>query len=308
MNEAERDVIVLATAQWGVFTRAQALELGLPEATPSRRVREGRWEMVQPRVYRIAGTRGSFRQRAMAATLWAGPGSVISGAAAGRLWGLDDIRTSQIEVSVTRDRNRRAIPGIAVRAVRTLARPDTSELEGIPVTSLARTVIDLAQTCDPATLEVAIDAALRTGRTSPTAILLRAKAVGPRGRRGTGTLRALLWERRAGRVASGSALETRVRRMLINAALPLPVSQYRIHDRGRHVARADFAYPEALLVVEVKGYRWRSGRAAWLSDAIRDGEIAARGFRVVTITWDEVRFAPERAVDRVRRALGRLAA
>ncbi len=308
MSENERDVLGLATCQWGVITRHQAVERGLSPTTVSRRVRDGRWEIVHPRVYRIAGHPVSFRQRCMAAVLWAGDDAVISGVTAGRLWGLDDVTSSHVEVTVPRSRTRTPIAGVSVTATRHLDRLDIAERDRLPVTSLARTVVDLARCLGPDSLEVALDAALRGGRTSTTAILHRAKVVAPSGRAGVGVLRELLAERRGGKAVSGSALETRVRRLFINAGLPVPVSQHRIHDRGRHVARADFAYPELKLVIEVKGYRWRSGRAAWLRDAVRDSEMAARGWRVITITWDEVCSSPGEAIGRVRRALGSNAA
>ena len=95
----------LAARQHGVFTRAQALALGVTPRTADRRARTGTWELLYPAVYRLAGAPVTWRQSLLAACFAWGDGAVISHRAAGALWGLPD-RKACIELTVQRDRRR----------------------------------------------------------------------------------------------------------------------------------------------------------------------------------------------------------
>ena len=96
-------------------------------------------------------------------------------------------------------------------------------------------------------------------------------------------LRSFL-EARTGVAVPESPLETRFLRLLRRAGLPKPIAQLEIRDRGRLIARVDFAYPEARLAIEVDGYRWHAGRARWEHDLRRRNAITAFGWRVVHVT------------------------
>src|SRR5436305_2104854 len=129
----------LAVRQHGLLLRAQVLDVGLTDAMIDHRIRSGRWARVCPGLYRLAGVPVSWRQRALAACLVAGPGAVVSHRSAAVLWGVSGFRPGRVEITVP--------PGGSNRS--TLARVHRSPVQGVrrdgvPVTSPARTIVDLA--------------------------------------------------------------------------------------------------------------------------------------------------------------------
>lgn len=87
-----------------------------------------------------------------------------------------------------------------------------------------------------------------------------------------------------------SAFEARLFQEMRRAGLPLPARQHDVYDEsGRFVARVDFAYVEARLAIEAVGYRWHSGRDAWARDQSRCNALAAAGWRMVNVTWQDLR-------------------
>ena len=68
-------------------------------------------------------------------------------------------------------------------------------------------------------------------------------------------------------------------------------------------ARIDFAYPDHALAIEADGYRWHQGRAAWERDRTRTSELASRGWRVLQVTWLQLKHRPDEVIARIERAL-----
>ena len=253
---ADAGVARIATRQHGVVSHAQAIDAGMSRSAISRRVDAGRWVRVLPRVYRIGGAPATGRQGMMAATLWAGDAALLSHRAAGVLWDLDGVKASRLEVTAPK----RLRSGV-VLAHRGSPIPliDRRVVDAIPVTSVTRTLIDFAGVLDRDALELALEDALRRGLTNRARIRHRLRELEGHGRRGCGGLRELVEDGR-GRPPSGSAPEVRLRRLLVRAGLPRPVTQYEIRDRGRLVARVDLAYPDLRIAIEFDSERWHSGR------------------------------------------------
>jgi predicted transcriptional regulator of viral defense system len=90
----------LALRQHGLLLRAQVLDVGVTDAMIDHRIRSGRWARVCAGLYRLAGVPVSWRQRALAACLVAGPGAVVSHRSAAVLWGLSGFRPGPIEITV----------------------------------------------------------------------------------------------------------------------------------------------------------------------------------------------------------------
>jgi hypothetical protein len=131
----------------------------------------------------------------MAATLWAGDGALLSYRAAGVLHGLDGVRADGLEVTAPK----RLRPALVVaHFAPTFPAIDRDVVEGIPVTSATRTLIDLAGVLDRDTVELALEDALRRGLTSRARMKYRLGELEGRGRGGCGVLRELLAEGRAG--------------------------------------------------------------------------------------------------------------
>ncbi|MGH9266444.1 MAG: type IV toxin-antitoxin system AbiEi family antitoxin domain-containing protein, partial [Acidimicrobiales bacterium] len=149
MDEA---IARLAARQHGCFSRGQALAAEMTDSVIRRRIGSGRWVAVAVGVYRLAGMPVTWRQRALAACLVAGPGAVVSHRSAAVLWGISGFRPGRLEITVPRGRsNRNALARVHRSNVKGVRR------DGVPVTRVARTVHDLAGVVGGAVLEEAVD-------------------------------------------------------------------------------------------------------------------------------------------------------
>src|SRR5438445_1781533 len=137
----DQRIAALAARQYGVFSRKQAQAVGAGKNVIDHRVASGRWERAAYGVYRVSGMAGSWRQSLMISCLAWGAGATISHRAAGRLRRLTGLEQELVELTVPRHR-RGAGPGTVHR--NKLLEIDVEIIDGIPVTTTARTLIDLA--------------------------------------------------------------------------------------------------------------------------------------------------------------------
>jgi very-short-patch-repair endonuclease len=179
---------------------------------------------------------------------------------------------------------------------------DVSRVNGLPVTTMPRTLIDLAAVCSPETVDWALDAAIRAGMPRQL-FMMRFKALAAPGRTGISLMRALIAERVHEQGLAESPFERRLMRLLRRAGMPLPVCQLAISEPG-FTARVDFAYPDERLVIEADSYRWHDGRAAFERDRLRLSELASRGWRILLVTFLQLKYGADEVVARVERALG----
>jgi len=158
-------IAALAEQQYGLITRAQAIECGVSASAVARRVVSGHWVIVHPGVYRYAGTPVTARQRSFAATMWSS--GVVSHNTAGRLMRLEAIRADGLHLTVGATKGL-LHPDITIH--RTTALPDVDKrfVDGIPCTSATRTLIDLAPALDDDAFEAAFESARRMGLTTLT--------------------------------------------------------------------------------------------------------------------------------------------
>lgn len=293
------DVEVAAETAYGLVSRAQARSAGMSESAIDRLLASGRWVTVLPSVYRIRGVPVTARQRAFAAALWAGPGSVVSHGVAARLLRLDAIpRPQTIDITVPRSTGLHAA-GIVVHRMR-LDPGDRVLVDEIPCTSATRTIVDLAAVLDDERLETAFDSARRLRLTSLPALARRADELCGRGRPGSARLRRLL--ALAGARPLESRLEVRTARLLRAAGMSAPARQFAV---GRY--RLDFAWPALLLALECDGFEHHGRRLVWKRDRRRVATLEARGWRIVHVTWDDVTAHPDETLARLHGALARAA-
>jgi very-short-patch-repair endonuclease len=264
----------LAMKQHGVVSREQALACGVASTTITRAQHAAALERLYPGVYRLAGAPATWRQSLLAACLAMGDRAVISHAPAGALFQLPGLPPRGVEVSVPRGRRR--IRGITFHRPMSLEKVDVTAIDAIPVTTPARTLIDLATCVDRDRLEEALDDALRRRLVSLPKLRWRIKELGAR------KLLTKLVEERAHGVTE-SNLEIRVLRAIRAAGLPKPVIQHRI---GRY--RVDLAYPEDRVAVECDGYQFHSGRRAFDADRERRNVLTAMKWTVLHATWTDV--------------------
>jgi very-short-patch-repair endonuclease len=277
----------IAERQYGLIARAQVIDVGLSRFAVHRLIASKTWERVHPKVYRLwpASTDDQrWTQRMMAAALWLGDPSGASHRAAAIIWELDGVGTALIELTTAR-RHRSTQPGLVIHHVRSLRREDFVRRKGIPVTSIERTIVDLASVVQPAVLELALESALRRGLTTEDRIR-RQIARSARTGKGKAVLKDLLGARAR---ATDSALETLVWRALLEGGLSPPERQYTVVGRGgEFLARVDLAYVDAQVAIEADGYDFHSKPDDWRRDRRRQNALTRIGWIVYRVTWDDM--------------------
>jgi hypothetical protein len=293
----------LAAIQYGVISRFQARENGMSVGAIFRRVQKGRWHVVLPGIYRLAGASHSWQQDLMAAILWAAPKGVVSHRSAAALWKMDGFEQADlVEILTTKDAPSPS-PAIVVHTTKHLSHLDMTRRGPLLVTTPERTLIDLGAVVDRQKLELALDSALREGLTRLPRLTWHLDRLGRRGRSGTAALREALKDRPYGSTTPASPLERRFIRFVSEFRLPSPAHQYPLKDRGRLIAVLDFAYPDDKLAIETDGYRYHHGRAIWHHDRMRRNALVTRGWRVLQVTWSDLDTRREEIADEVRRLL-----
>lgn len=256
-------------------------------------VRDQKVRRVRRGVYCTdAGRTPSFEESVVAALLVLPPGSVAAGFTAARLWRLEGLpRDPPLEFLVPGRAGRVRLAGSALRfeAFTGIDLPD-----GIPATSLARTVIDLVARSNFRDGVVLAETALRA---DPTLTIQLAREQSRRiPRRGAASVRRVLAFTDA---LSESVLESHARVLWLTAALPPPSQQAVIRRDGRFVARVDFRWEGARLVVEVDGMGKYEDPSALRDEKRRQNELVALGYTVLRFTWSDILARPDRVVAQV---------
>ena len=289
-------------ANYGLASRAQLRQVGFTDSGIQRLVRSGRLVRFLPGVYRSTSVPASWEAHAMGGCLRS-PGNVwLSHRSAAAHHGFTGCAKSHLEFLVTKRLG--PAPGHILHFVDDLPPCDIEVVRGIPTTSPARTLLDLAAVVDEETLEVALDDALYTHKVRLPRLEWRLSQLGGKGKRGTAVLRRLLEVRGDGSVVSTTILETKLVRLLRKAKLPVGQAQHVFKENGRPVARVDFIYPEQRVVVEVDGTRWHAGRRARTRDAERDNYLNIRGWIVLRFSWFDLIERPGYVVEQIGQALG----
>ena len=231
----------------------------------------------------------------MAATLALGRGAVLSHRDAGALHGLCSAGSGNIHVTVPGDGGRRRRVGITVHRSTTLISQSTATVDGIPVTSVARTLVDIADSQPRRVAERAADEA-ENRRLLDLPVLQREIALNP-GRRGAGVLRAILTEHVLASTLTRNALEERFLACCRNAGVPEPeeVNADIVLPDGSHV-QGDFTWWTRRLVIETDGFATHATRRGMTRDRQKARRLRQAGWRAESFTWDEVMLAP-RAVE-----------
>jgi len=216
----------------------------------------------------------------------------LSHETAARALGLELLHDGEERITVARNRSRLTLPGWQV--VRSDLPPDARDArDGLACTSIARTLLDLARVLPLDQAVVAADSALRLG----VVRLEDLSAMGTKTGRGAARIRRVL---KHADPKCGSVLESLLRVLLAQAGIPTPVTQYRVLDHGGEVARVDFCWPAARLVVEADGYAFHSSRDDYRRDRRRMNELERLGWRVLRFSWEDVTQRPDHVVGLVR--------
>jgi very-short-patch-repair endonuclease len=288
-----RRVGALAAARRGVVTRAQLRGIGLSPHVIHRLLAQGHLHRIHAQVFAVGHRALTLEGRWLAATLALGPDAVLSHRAAAALWSILP-RTQPLEVTVPTTSGCRHRDGMRVHR-RRLVPNDRVVRDGIPVTSLTRTFLDLAAGLDARTLAQAFEEAQILHRLRPAT--LAAELVAQPGRRGAGKLRTVL----DGAVEPGQAesvLELRFLKLCSDHGLPRPLTQVRIGPW-----RADFFFPEQRVVVETDGGRYHATAAKQSRDGRKAAAFEAAGLTVRRLTYAAVTYEPTETAKGLRIAL-----
>ncbi len=288
--------MTLARRQNGDATWRQLRRLGVSKATVEHRVRSGIWHRLHRCVYCLGDPDLIPLARESGALLAVGDGATISHESAAAVWGLIDGRPALVHVTLT-GRRARSRHGIDIHHV-DLEPRDIATRHHLAITSVARTISDLAAATSSSHLDYVLDAAL-TRRLITEDSLRQALERAPANHKGAATVRACLGHTGLTR----SEGERRLRALLKAAELAQPLA-------NQYVAGllVDFYWPESNLVLEVDGFRFHGSRAAFERDRRRDQRLAAAGIQVIRITWRQLDQEPMAVLARVAQALAQRAA
>ena len=288
----EQEIGGLALRQHGVVARRQLVALGLGRGAVDHRVSVGRLLVLYAGVYAVGHRALTADGHRMAGVLACGPGARLSHRDAAALWNLRDNARAAIDVTTPR-RGLRGHPGITLHRVRCIDPRDVTVKDGIPVTTVARTLLDLAEVVPFRQLERAFEAAERMRVLDVNAIEQLVERT--RGRRGLKPLGALLADRRDDVAPTRSDLERDFLDLLHDHGLPPP--QVNVKVGGYEV---DACWPEHRLVVELDSREFHLTPAAFERDRVRDAALVLAGCRVIRITYRRLRREPARIAATIR--------
>jgi predicted transcriptional regulator of viral defense system len=287
----DRRIAEIAHDQWTMITLPQLQSLGLTASGVRMRVAAGRLHRRYRGVYSVGHDITPWQGYFMAAVLACGEGAVASHEAAGRILGLLE-NAGRLHVTVPGRRVR--IAGIDTHMTSRLAPDEVTIEDRIPCTSVARTIVDVAERGDRRRTERMMDRAEQLRIFDLVAIQRVLDRGG--GRSGTRLVRSLLGTESGG--LTRNELEERFFGICESAGLPRPHVNLPIvlDDGGPHVV-ADFAWPELKLVVETDGWTSHGTRLAFVEDRRRDRRLAKAGWQPYHFAWEEVEHEPARVED-----------
>jgi very-short-patch-repair endonuclease len=290
-------IAALARTQQGNIARRQLLDLGLTYRGIAWRVERKRLHKSFPSVFGVGNPPTSMLSWAWAAVLAGGPDAVLSHESAGVLWKMVERWQRPFHVTASTDRR---IHGIKVHRAQTLTPADITVQEGIPITTPARTALDLAPGRTTAALTRAVNDSRHAGYLHPAALneLLDRSA----GQRGVKALRELAAEA-AVQAPTQSQFEDDFLAFAKRYRLPTPLVNVKV---AGHLVDAYF--PEHKLVIELDGWEFHNDRAAFNNDRNRDADLLAIDHGTVRITWERLKYKPDREAARLKTILKKRAA
>jgi Protein of unknown function (DUF559)/Transcriptional regulator, AbiEi antitoxin len=285
----------LADRQHGVVSLPQLKAFGVTSDAVRKRTATGRLHRVHRTVYAVGRRRLTGRGIWMAAVLACGDDAVLSHRSAAALWDLRADNRATTDVTLP-SKSARSRPGIDVHRSTPLRDNDVTTHDGIPCTSVARTLLDVAEVVDRRGLERAIEQAevLRVfDLRAVEDVLGRADGRRGGGRRGAKLLRAALAD--LGEPAlTASDLEERFLAICRDAGLPAPEVNAWLDLDDEPAIKADFLWRRERLVVETDGWGAHGTRQAFERDRRRDQRLRLAGFEPVRFTRRQIVRGPER--------------
>ncbi len=288
----------LTARQSGILTRSQALTCGLTEQALRMRLRTGGpWQVLLPGVYSIKTGNPTRDQEQIAALLYAGDRSAITGQAAMAAHGINNLGRTVVDVLIPIERRRR--DQSFVHVMRTSRMPailfTAGELRFVPV---ARAVADAArQLGDIGDVRSVVASAVQWRKVTVAALAAELEQ-GPTA--GSARFRMALTE-----IADGvrSAAEADLRRLIKRSELPAPLYNPTLYVNEEFVARPDAWWTDACVAAEVDSRRWHLSPADWERTMARHSRMSALGITVLHYSPSTLRAEPRRVVAQISAAL-----
>jgi len=288
MAGADRLLTFMATAQYGVFTRRQAISAGVNPRSIGNRTSSGIYERLQPGVYGIAGTPEQWHRDVIAAVFAATEPAGASHRTAAFLWGMTDRCPDTVEI-VSRRHLRVRRKDHQVRESKDLRSSDIVVVDGIPTTTAVRTIVDLGASSPPWIVERCLDTGLRKELFDIWDVQRFIMRVARRGRNGIGTIRPLVEERLTWKGITASDLEDLFRRVVAPLPYPMPETQLQVLESDdESVGRFDFAYPARMALIETDSERYHMDPVTFQRDREKQNRALALGWAVYRFTWRQL--------------------
>jgi very-short-patch-repair endonuclease len=300
MRRADLKLAEVAARQAGLVRRQDAAAIGVSDRELDRLVALGLLMVVHTGVYRHAAAPLDRRTRLLAAVWGAGAVTVASHRSAAWLWDLRDVPRWRPEVTVA-GRSRRSPTRVTVHRTDRLEPLDITTCEGIPVTTVPRTLLDLGAVTDPPVVRQATQDAVIRNLVQPEDLLCVLERLGRRGRRGTAALRDVV-EHSFLDARLESRLEQELFEIVLRCEVPAPVLQYELRCVDGRQVELDFGWPEHRVAVEADGRLWHATTADFERDRARGNSIAASGWSLYRFGWSDVRERRAGVVASIHRA------
>jgi len=288
-ERTHRPLADLAERQHGVVSIRQLEALGYRRPAITRATRSGRLHRVHRAVYAVGHTKLTWEGRCLAAVLSCAPHALASHLSAAWLWGLLASRPGTFHV--TAPTRRHAKPKLRLHYAR-LGDEDRAVCDGIPVTSVPRTLLDYAAMTTDARLERAVERSEERRQfdlRAVEALLARAGS-----HRGAGRLRRALAIYRDDPAFTRSGLEGRFRDLVRRSDLPMPSANFWVGEY-----ELDAYWPEERFAVELDVYETHGTRAAFESDRRRREDLKLAGIETIQITGPRLDREPTKVIERI---------
>jgi very-short-patch-repair endonuclease len=299
MHRADVVANELSFRQCGVFSSWQLDEAAIPRPVRQRRLESGAWRWVLRGVYGLSGVPPSDEQRLWASWLAVGPHAVLSHETAAEVLEIPNVVRGRLVLTVPHSGWHR-IPGVFVHQLSDIWPDHVATMHGLPVTTSARTIVDLAAVVHPARLRHIVEDAKHAGLASYESIGQCLASVARRGKPGVRSLTLVLDRLGPGKTPATSVLERMMLDLLRASDLTMPVGQFPFPGRQFVAGCVDFAYPEAKLVIETDGRRWHTRIKEVTRDRERDLEAARHGWQTLRFLYEHVQGDPTGTLDTIR--------
>lgn len=286
----DQAVARLARRQYGVFSKSQLAALGLTRGQVDHRIRVGRFVRLYRGVYAVGHDALTPEGWRMAAVLACPAGAVLSHRSAAAHWGIRPSAQARAEISVPANRARGA-RGVDLRRV--VLRPeDVTVHDGIPITAVGRTIVDLAAVVEERAVGRAIDRAIELGLFDLAELDGQMRS----GKSGSARVRRVLGNRHPDSHRTRSEFERRALGLFKRHGLPRPEVNVWFADLKCEV---DLLWRDQRLVVELDGWAFHRSRDAFEADRRRLVQLQAIGFSVLPFTWRQLKDEPEWVVNQI---------